>query len=76
MPPDQNMDDNETVEILAAITAKLQNNDTRITQTETVFGKSLIIPPDKVNAILLTFVSVIFILCCLFAFIWFLDRPI
>lgn len=63
-------------EILAAAVATLQNHDDRLTQTEHLFGESAIIPGDKINAILVAAVTIIFIMCSTFAFIWFLDRPI
>lgn len=70
------MDDTELIEILAAITARLQDTNTRTLQTEEIFGNSAIIPSNKINAILTAFVCVIFILCSTFAFLWYLDRPV
>lgn len=63
-------------EMLAAAIATLQNHGDRLTQNEQVFGKSAIIPGDKVNAFLVASVAIIFMICSTFAFIWFLDRPI
>ena len=45
-----------------------------------VFGESLIVPADKVNAIIVgsafIFVVTVIVLCGLFGFVWYLDRPI
>ncbi len=66
----------EQDKILAALAAGYQKISDRQDAVEEIFGKSLIIPGEKINAFLLVLAFMFFFVCFTFGFIWYLDRPI
>lgn len=71
---------NELEELVVKIAADNQRIADEQDTLNKVFGRSLIVPADKVNAIIVgsafIFVVTVIVLCGLFGFVWYLDRPI
>lgn len=66
--------------LITRIASDNQRISDREDALEQVFGKSMIIPSNKINGIIvglvLMLVSIVLILCLLFGFVWWLDRPL
>jgi len=63
-------------EILATLAVGYQRLDDENNVMKEIFGKSLIIPGDKINAILVVTAFIFFFVCATFGFIWYLVRPL
>ena len=63
-------------DLVSTLAVHCQRAEDRLEATEDLFRNSMVVPESKMNAILITMILIILMMCLTFAFIWFLDAPI